>query len=370
MKSVNGMKLVMSRAPMTTPSVMKVRVIDDNHPWADVIEADAIYQSPLAMVKDAGDNDGDNRTFTRADDSNLTVTTVKEVIENVVERTGSDQLVPGASYWGDHYNIPSAKSVAKKRQVGRKNFSLNSDNTDLKSESARQSLAGMLEGSTQMFQESVGWVHRLFLTTDLYLSLVWTLEETLKETFCNWSAHEWTKNKSLVLILAEIYEVPLGGLSWEAYDVIFDTLIPVIRDGLQLQNDTISKFGEQLNAAGMNGAHAEHIYKAAKTTNECRGISKEGISDSKEFYQSPELFLKLTAELAALIGKGQLDPRRNDIHKECITQWIEWIEACGVKEVLVEKSITLRQIYEYATVMFPAQMGNVAEVDLSFFDFD
>lgn len=360
--TLNNRKVLMSRAPMTTPSVMKVVVIGDNHPMADVIEEDTAYISPLANVRDAGDCDGDNRTFADAEDSTLALTTIDDVINNVVERTGSDQLVPGGAYWGDHYNVPSEKAVAKKRGLGVKNLSL--DNGKY-----RKSLPGMLEGSTEMFQEAVGWVHRLFLTADLYLNLVWSLEDDLHKLFPKWNSQTFTENKSLVLILAEIYEVPLGGLSWEAYDVIFNCLIPLVQGLMGIEDltpDTLVEFEGSLNAADMNGAAASDIFYAAITVASCRKISKTG--EAPELFDNPDMFLRLCAELAALVSKGQLDLTGKPEHQSMVELYLAWIEACDPDLVLVNKSVTLMQIHELVSTIAVAISGEVPEIDLNYFD--
>lgn len=360
--ALNNRKVLMSRAPMTTPSVMKVVVIGDNHPLADVIEEDTAYISPLANVRDAGDCDGDNRTFVDAADSALELTTIDDVINNVVERTGSDQLVPGGAYWGDHYNVLSEKAVAKKRGLGVKNLSL--DNGKY-----RKSLPGMLEGSTEMFQEAVGWVHRLFLTADLYLNLVWSLEEDLKSLFPKWQPQAFTDNKSLVLILAEIYEVPLGGLSWEAYDVIFGRLIPLVKGAMgpeDLTPEALVEFEGRLNAADMNGSAATDIFHAAVTVASCRKISKDG--EAPELFDNPDMFLRLCAELAALVSKGQLDLAGKQEHRNVVELYLAWIAAYDPALVLVNKSVTLMQIHELVSTIAVAIRGEVPEIDLDYFD--
>jgi hypothetical protein len=359
--SVDNRKVLMSRAPMTTPSVMRVRVIKDNDPFADMIEADTCYISPLANVRDAGDCDGDNRTFCDAEDSNLELTTVSDVINNVVERTGSDQLVPGGAYWGDHYNVPSAKAIAKKRGLGLKNLSL--DNGKY-----RKSLPGMLEGSTLMFQEAVGWVHLLFLTSDLYLNLVWSLEKDLQEVFAGWKPVEFSKNHSLILILAEIYEVPLGGLSWDAYDVIFDYLIPLVKGGLDitmLTPEQMVSAEEKLNAADMNGSCGADIFAAATMVANCREISKSG--ELPELFDTPEAFLRLTAELAVLISKGKLNLKTKP-HRAMVDMFQQWIATFDSDLFFVNKNITLMQVQEFVTTVAVAMNGEAPEIDLDYFD--
>lgn len=361
MEMLDGQLVVMSRAPMTTPSVMRVRVIQDDHPMAEMIEADTAYISPIGNVKDAGDCDGDGRTFTLAADSNLPVTTFDEVVNNVIERTGSDQLVPGGSYWGDHYNVPSVKAVAKKRGLSAKNLSLAND------PNKRKSLPGMLEGSTEMFQEAVGWVHRLFLTTDIYLSTLWELETDLKELFPKWSPARFTANRSLILILAEIYEVPLGGLSWEAYDVIFGMLIPLLQGTLKAKfvtPDNIAQFETELNEAGMNGNAAKDIIDAALTVASCRYMSKEGTPSS--VLDDPDEFLQLVAELATLISKGQLE-LSNEKHLLLIETYFAWQQSYDPGLALVNKSVTLMQVHELLTTVAVAYQGEIPEVDLDYF---
>lgn len=372
MSKLNGRKVIMSRAPMTTPITARIRVIEDNHPLADVIEEDTAYIGPIGMVPDAGDNDGDTRAICDAEDSNLKVIDLEAVVDNVIARTGEDQLTPGGSYWGDHYNIASATSVKKKRGLSKKNLSLDLCDENLSNANTRKSLPGMLEASTLMFTEAVGWVHRLFLTADIYLSMVWCLEESLKEMFPNWTPVDFTKNKNLILILAEIYEVPLGGLSWEAYDVIFGHLIPVIQAGLDVNPDPayIGTFDGLLTEAGMNGDAASDVIFAADKTFRCRKLGKGAADLSSQekanLFNNPETFLELCAEIAALISKGQMD-LKNSHHQAMCALVIDWLDINDPSGVLVDKSLTLLQISEFFHTVMAAALGDEPEIDLDYF---
>lgn len=355
-KQIHGRKVTMSRAPMTNPSTVTVRVIDDAHPLADIIEEDTVYMSPLGNFRDAGDNDGDGRTFADAQDSTLAITTVDDVVASIVERTGEDQLRPGAAYWGDHYNVASCKDVKKKTGLQAKNLSLANGEYE-------KSLPGMLEGSTKMFQEAVGWVHRLFLTGDIYLSLVWALAEDLKVMFPEWKPAGFSANKDLILILAEIYEVPLGGLCWHAYEVIFDYLIPVLQ-GISLTPAKIGKLAKAMDNASMNGNAAKDVAAAAGVVSDCRKLSKEGVKPSD--LADPEVFLKLAAELASLISKGQVNFNKKE-HQSLIMEYITWIEAYDPQGQLQSKSVVLTQLSEWTATVAIAAMGEVPEIDLDLF---
>jgi hypothetical protein len=222
----------------------------------------------------------------------------------------------------------------------------------------------MLEGSTEMFQEAVGWVHGLFLTTDIYLSTCWELEDDLKELFPGWHPSEFTQNRSLVLILAEIYEVPLGGLSWEAYDVIFGVLVPLLQGRAkdsQLTPAGIARFETELNDAGMNGAASKDIIDAAMMVAKCRDMAK-----APGAVEEPPEFLLLVAELATLISKGKLDLSKLE-HTQMTEFFMEWVETCDPGLVLVNKSVTLMQVYELLRTVAVAYRGEVPEVDLDYF---
>lgn len=370
-KELDGRKVAMARAPMTTPSIMKVSVIRGNHPSFDLIEEDTVYHSTLAVYRDGGDCDGDGRYFVDAQDSNLEVNNLQSIVDNIVARTGSDQLKPGGGYWGDHFEVPSAKDIAKKRGLGKKNLSVDfSESLDLSDDANQKTLPGMLEGSSRMFKEAVGQVHRLFLTTDLYISLIWRIEEDLKAKFPGWSPVEFSKNKALILILAEIYEVPLGGLDWDAYRVIFDVLIAAMSsDGVcRMQPAFISTvFPQMLNKAGMNGSAAADIVMAAYHVATCKQLSSEFEVDKQDFFAKPDIFLSLVAEMSVLISNAKLDPVKDIHHSKMVEYFIDWIRAHDPDLTLVNKSITLLQCWEYVKVLLPALKGEMPDVDLAYF---
>jgi hypothetical protein len=371
-KELDGRKVIMSRAPMTTPSTMKVKVIRANSGFFDLIEEDAAYHSPLAVYRDAGDCDGDGRSFTDAEDSELLLECPESIVDNIVARTGSDQMKPGASYWGDHFEVPTFASVSKKRGLGPKNLTIDfSESLSLDDAANQKTLPGMLEGSSRMFKEAVGQVHRLFLTTDLYLSLVWRLQGELSEKFPGYKPASISQNKALVLILAEIYEVPLGGLSWEAYKVIFEVLIPAMNgDGVCRMNPGyISTVVPQfLNEAGMNGSASADIITAAYMVAEAKNLSAKAEINEEEFFKGPDTFLVLAAELGALIAGGKLDPVRDKAHGKLVEMFDMWLKAHDPNRELVGNSITLMQCVEYIDVILPALKGQVPEVNLNYFN--
>ncbi len=348
---VDGRKVMLSRAPMTTPAIMKVRVINPRHSMADCIEPDSVYLSPMGQMLNGGDFDGDGVTLTDASDSSLPVTNLNDIINNVVARTGSDQLNPGASYWGDYFEILSTKAVASKRAVGKKNLSL------LNSKD-RKALPTMLEGSSTMFEEAINWSHRVFLTSDLYLSMVWSLETDLVKKFPSWKPAAFTRNKSLVLLLAELYEIPLGGLDWGAYDAIMKRLVPIIRDLRTSYNGAqVEEFARDLADAGIRHS-AQDIFKAALQAAECRKFSQDKVPSiaSAIHGTTPEGFLTAAAEIAALISKGDFS-HEVPLHRKMADEVKEWLEKHDADGVLRKKSTVLTQIQNYLEVMKPAFEG-------------
>jgi hypothetical protein len=345
-KDLDGRKVLMSRAPMTNPSVLKVRVIKPIHPMGDYVEADSIYLSPLGQMLNGGDFDGDPIYLTDANDSNLPVTTLKTIIDNVIARTGSDQLNPGASYWGDHFEILSADAVAEKRTIGKKNLSMLNDD-------GRKALPTMLKGSSVMFESAINWAHRIFLTSDLYLSLIWALQEDLMVKYPGWKPNSFTQNRSLVLLLAELYEIPLGGLDWNAHDAIMGGLVPIIRDlKTQFDGEQVNKFVADLEAAGIKRGGRD-IHRAAVQAAECRKLSsvKAKVPLPAVIHgTTPEGFLCAVSEMSSLISKGDFT-MTSKVHATMACEIADWLTKHDADGKLTAKSTVLMQIRQYLDLM-------------------
>lgn len=265
-RSLDGLPVLFGRSPMTTIGKVKIVVIDDNHWAADYISEDMFYLNPVACYLHRGDNDGDLiSVYSGVIDNKecqVPYLTNTILINSIRASTGDDQLRPGASYYGDGFEVPSAASVAKKRKFSSANLTLSSISTDMLdgNSKVKANLGQLLSGSTKMLQAAVGEIHRVFLTTDIYVSAMHDLAALSKVVSIFESTNPLTVD--LIQILAEIYEVPLAGFDKWAYIVFYKHLFapkqftPKSGKAFNVQGKSVDNFSTlsgALKAAGMNG---------------------------------------------------------------------------------------------------------------------
>jgi hypothetical protein len=338
--------VLFSRAPMTATGKIHVRVIDVHHDMYNYVAEDGFTFNPLACYFHRGDYDGDlNYLYPGIIDGvevNVPTLTVSALIESIKSSTGDDQLRPGASYYGDGFEIPTWKSVVKKRTFKSDSLSLNCNKANMLDPftTVKPSLGQLLAGSTRMLREAVGMAHRLFITTDLFVT---TVEEFSSMVETEFKPSQWMDIK-LIQILAEIYEVPLGGFDRWAYIVFYRHIIPLLKGeiepklavdliatGLALPSGKIEAKLDTLSGimskAGMNGnifvdrengiidATADKVTSAIDAVQTCQGWTNPlqiKFVTSKSFEEwgekKYELFFALAAEISFLISKGSFMP--------------------------------------------------------------
>jgi hypothetical protein len=338
--------VLFSRAPMTATGKIRVRVIDVHHDMYNYVAEDGFTFNPLACYFHRGDYDGDlNYLYPGILDGvevNVPTLTVSALIESIKDSTGDDQLRPGASYYGDGFEIPTWKSVVKKRTFKSDSLSLNCSQANMLDPftKVKPSLGQLLAGSTRMLREAVGMAHRLFITTDLFVTIVEEFFSMVKREF---KPSQWMDIK-LIQILAEIYEVPLGGFDRWAFIVFYEHIIPLLKgakepslavdlveSGLALPSGNVeaplTTLSGILTQAGMNGnivvdrengiidATADKVTSAIDAVQTCQGwINPLQIKfvTSKSFEEwgekKYELFFALAAEISFLMAKGSFMP--------------------------------------------------------------
>lgn len=347
--------VLFSRAPMTAVAKVRVRVVDYNHDMYNFVNEDGFSFNPLACYYHRGDYDGDlNYLYPGVIDGvecKVPLLTVRLLIDSIKSSTGNDQLYPGGSYYGDGFEVPTFKSVKKKRTFGADSITLNSlkpSMLDVHS-TKKPSLGQLLAGSTRMLRQAVGVAHRLFITTDLYITAIEELEVVLgNQTPIDFKVMNWLQPE-LIQILGEIYEVPLGGFDKWAYIVFYNHIIPlingeiepkfavdIIASGLATPAGKIiaplTSLSGIMNKAGMNGSIVVHngkdderfedgqiesvaddVNKAIKALIMCKSWEKKiKTIDGKEFDQwgedKYEKFFSLAAEISLLLSKGAFLP--------------------------------------------------------------
>ena len=262
--------VIMSRSPMTIATKLKIVVIDSFHPMADYISEDVAAMNPITCYIHRGDNDGDqNAIFPGIINGivcKLPYLTVSALIASIKSSTGKDHLTPGGSYYGDGLEIPTWKSVMKKRELKAANLALSSSNMNLLDANAlinkeRPALTQLLAGSSRMMNEAVGMIHRVFLTLDIFTCAI---NELLNHSAVLNYSNSQPLHTNLIQILAEIYEVPLGGFDHWAYLVFYGHLFNnkpeeinntnVDMNMLGVVETSVDSLSFAMNQAGMNGS--------------------------------------------------------------------------------------------------------------------
>lgn len=323
-KDVDGMTVAMTRAPMVTPLYAKVVVIHSNH-WAYCFVGEfTVACSPLAMMLNGGDFDGDNVAMYKV--AGIPCTTLDDLKKSITTRTGSDQLVPGGSYWGDHFELLSYEAQQKKSGMTLGSFLKNivvtkdTQESHAKGWARKYNFPSLLRASAECLQEFVGWVHLAFLTAETSASLANELNY--------FEGTEWAKVEGLNEVLAEIYEVPLGGLDWNAYDYFSNHLVPTILTG-----EVGKGVSTALNKAGMNGEFSTEISKSLVHTYNCRSMMSE-----KSCVSTKEEALRAVVQLSVLISKNKVDEKSEHmIHG--IMAWAnenrsEWVEMVATSPIM------------------------------------
>lgn len=361
---LDGYPALFSRAPMTATAKVRIRVVDEWHDAWDYINEDGFTFNPLACYFHGGDYDGDlNYLYPGIIDGrecNIPELTVDLLVAKITESTGSNQLKPGGSYYGDGFEVPTFKSVAKKRTFNANNLTLNSSVSNMLDPytEVKPSLGQLLSGSTKMLLQAVGTAHRLFITTDLYATATEEFEELLEGGYPEVKSIKL--NIAFIQILAEIYEVPLGGFDKWAYIVFYGHIIPlldgskesslavnIIESGMALPEGDVDATDLKtlsgiMNKAGMNGtikvdretgtvqAVADDVHKAIEAVQMCKGwpVSMKDIANKPFEQWGPkrvQMFLTLASEISFLLSKGLFLPT---------------VEKSGAKDYTAEAPLT------------------------------
>jgi hypothetical protein len=380
-KDIDGIKVASGRAPLTSPAFMTVKVIYENDEiWGDLIETDAVYISPIAAIADRGDNDGDNRSFTDSSDADpncFPLLTPEGILADLKASTGTECLELGGQYFGDQFNVASRKKIKAKRSP-QKNFS-----TLCIEKESPKALPIMLERSVECFMEYVGWVHGMFLRTDIFTSLTDSCGGALISHDPEWTPKSHIQNEALVSIFSDIYEVPLGGYDPGAYNVCRKGLIPIVKDGKRFSPEYVSgSFYQLLDKAGMNSASHKDIYAGAVTVSECADSN-----NNKDFLvDSVSTLLTACAQQVYNLSKGKcvvIDVApKTDEFGEPMGKGTKEVDGCmlvpkiigylkdkqELKQALIANSTAMEQLFFFIDTQYPAMIGQQVNIDDSFFN--
>lgn len=350
-----GHPIVFSRSPMTATAKLRIIVIKDNHWAASYVPIHSFVMNPLTCYYHRGDYDGDlNALFSAIIDGiecTLPYLTNTLLIQSIIDSTGKNHLQPGGSYYGDGFEIPTLAAVYKKMEFKPSSLTLLSSKKNMLDpySTDKAALGQLLAGSTKMLKEAVGNIHRVWITNDIFISAMTELTEVLAATKTLATAYHPELFIGLVQILAEIYEVPLGGYDEWAYIVFYKHLFnkdaalnEAAVEGMQnLNNDgevidmSLDTLGGVMDKAGMNGltqyavtgeAAGDRVVniplavtKAVELSEYVNGdvtkqigtlypLSWDAIVTKLSFYKAVEFFLLVTSYIGVNLSKGLLDP--------------------------------------------------------------
>jgi hypothetical protein len=364
---LNEQQVIVSRAPMPFPAMLKVRVItsDDWRAYACNVYQAAV--SPLMCYTNGGDHDGDGYTVTPADDIKLPLLTGDILKQVLRDRTGVDALAAEQkAYIADHYNIKAYKAL--------KLFS--SDNVTMVRRSAptldpknalaieRKGLLTMFVHATKMQQTTIGSGHELCYTAETAISIFADCKEVIAEVFPTDAASafpDWQTDTTGVLPLYELYENPLGGLSWEAWDALTALLTAMYGDEAQELN--VTDLMHNLSEGGMNGSRAQDFYSMALYVKVARTLARDAEKVKELADNSIQFFICVAAEISFLLGKADFDPSFGptgpNAHMLMAMHYLGWERETRAR--LVKESIALQTVETYLQNVIPLFYSEVEE---------
>lgn len=355
---INGKGVLVSRAPMPFPAKLKVRVIKPGDWEAYAVNEFQAAVSPLFCYVNGGDHDGDGYTVTPADDIDIPFLTVNTVRLVLLDRTGKEATaVEQSAYIADHYNIKKYKSLSL---WGKANLTLTVrscpgviGDDELKrsvrvteEESAldieRKGLITMFEHATKLNQGCIGRGHQFTYIADVAITVAKDCARALPESKVE-ALKTWLLDSGLILPLYELYENPLGGLSWRAWDAL-DELFAVAYTPKQERqtNDSssapLSMLAENLSEGGMNGSRAQNFYEVATFI---KGTLDYAYVETRRHSNAPS-FVQAAAHLTFLLGKGDFNATK---HKDIVRTFVEFDPE--LKAIALKDSVSLRLLVTF-----------------------
>ena len=351
----DGITVAMSRAPMVRPHYAKICVIRQDH-WAfNYLGTAVLSLSPLAMTLNGGDFDGDNVAVVKV--WGIPVTTLDDQIGSLVNRTGSNQLTPGGSYWGDHLEILTPAQQDKKNNKGAgtlKHLAISVDSETAKWRRSH-SFPYLLENSSVCLQEYVGTIHKAFLTCEIKKMLRQQLNLTDVEG-------SWADKPGFDEVMAEVYENPLGGLDWAAYDAL-SVLVQILNGNEFVELEGLDSL---LSKAGFNADFTSNIIDGCQYTEfiSTMGKPENGSTNSYVVLNESDA-MQAVVSLSVLISKNEVDA---EIHGNTIVSLMEWAKENYTTDwkPMVEASPIVATIHNWLRTVYGTLTG-VRVVDVEMF---
>lgn len=360
-KDIDGMKVIISRMPLSFAGGLTVEVIYADNPFFELMVESQMLINPLTVYRDGGDLDGDDRLIVPIFSNSVVQTDVKEILESLEIRTGKEPLSAGAAdtYILDHYlgGKPDNKPLATKQ----KNIYL-----DKYSEADRnKQLVELYTAASVVLRRFVSEAHNFSVKAEFASGLTQVLEPNLKAK--GEPVPPFLLNPVLTSVTAEVYEGGnLGGLIWDSYDLM--TILVKARTQPDSVNELdMGELSELANAAGLNGAEITDILQAAIFAGQCtrEKFSVEKTCDiTTQDENSFIYFLKCVTAIEMLVSKGKLAPSFDnnnplkygkeptaenlDSHFNMINYVMDWLETNpDLAEKIEDKFPMLRTLINY-----------------------
>jgi len=314
--TVDGATVAIARSPMVEPLYAKVVVIAEGH-WAfDYMEEFTMSLSPLGMIMNSGDFDGDNIAAFQVE--GISASNYDTLECELVTLTGSPQYQPGGVSWSDQWNIPTKAKQDKKNGKGDGILAHLALGVKFKeAEANKKSFPHLLEVSSEALTIHVGKLHGMFLTGDLACAIA--REAGLSEGF------EWMLRSGVAGILSQAYEVPLGGYEPMCYALV------VALKALQIDEKVVATCLKGMN---VNPSFTSEVVKAAYLVRDCKASVGKlwAVKDQQDL-------------LAGLIQLSIIISKNDDTYTSLAPKLMEYAKA-NIDEwnFFASKSISVHQI--------------------------
>lgn len=303
-KLETGSKVGVARSPMPFFAGVKVVVVNGSDPRAQVLNDYQGAVSPLLSYINAGDHDGDDYVCCPANDIKIPVASYELVMRIIEDRIGRHPLGADVGvYIGDHFKIKpyvalscwSESNLMLEVRTPDENMS-ESDALKVK----RQGLKTMLWHAASMQQGAIGEGHEYAYTAECAVSIVAGIKEYLTQDE-SLLLSSWLKDSNMTLPLYELYENPLGGLSWATWDAL--KVILGIMKGTEGKEIDFVKLELDLDKAGMAKDRVNEFVLAANAVNAARNMAYP-VADKSSIVD----FVLLASEIMFLISKADFKP--------------------------------------------------------------
>jgi len=234
-----------------------------------------------------------------ADDVNIPLLTYEVALKAISERTGVDALASDqGAYFADHYNCKKYKPTTL----------FSADNVTMFSRDGGKEEKGfvkMVEASSVLQQKMVGASHELAFTGELAIHITTLCLSLIKEQGLSLAGiKSWMLDLKIVLGACELYENPLGGLSWSAYHMISELSNQMYTGKAALSLVALKQFVED---GGMNHTMTSDFTEIAAFA--CNARKCDPTDKATSFAK----FVSKASEFSYLLGRDKFRPVHENV---------------------------------------------------------